>query len=105
MRSPNGFLSYLGSWYKFGDQVPFDLYKSGYQSIPAKRIWADGPYLSITNAPTTQCYSSIEYEGQPYCVPLEATHTAMLMDLAVVLRNLNVQPTDLNVPATVRLAE
>jgi hypothetical protein len=45
------------------------------------------------------------YDGQPYCVPLEATHTAMLMDLAVVLRNLNVQPTDLNVPATVRLAE
>jgi hypothetical protein len=101
MRSPNGFLSYLGSWYKYGDQVPFD----SYRSVPAKRIWAGGPYLSITNEPTTQCYSSIEYNGQPYCVPLEATHTAMLMDLAVVLRNLNVQPTDLNAPATVRLAE
>jgi hypothetical protein len=104
MRSPNGFFSYLGSWYNYRDQVAFDSYNAGYKSVPAKRIWAGGPYLAITSAPTMQCYASVEYNGQPYCVPLEATHTAMLMDLAVVLRNLNVQPTDLNVPATVRLA-
>jgi hypothetical protein len=101
MRSPNGFLSYLGSWYNYGDRVPFNSYKS----VLANRIFAGGPYLSITNAPTTQCYSSIEYNSQPYCVPITATHTAMLMDLAVVLRNLNVQPTDLNAPASVRLAD
>lgn len=101
MRSPNGFLSYLGSWYNYRNQVQF----GSYQSVPARRIFADGPYVSITNAPTTQCYSSIEYNGEFYCVPLEATHTAMLMDLAIVLRNLNVQPTDLNAPATVRLAD
>ena len=105
MRSPNGFLSYLGSWYKYRDQVAFDLNNSGYHSVPAETIWAGGPYLSINNSSTTQCYASIEYNDQSYCVPQEATHTGMLMDLAIVLRNLNVQPTDLNVPATVRLAQ
>jgi len=101
LRSPNGFLNYLGSWHNFGDRVQFNSYKS----VTAERIFGNGPYLVIYNAPSAQCYSSIEYEGQTYCVPLEATHTAMLMDIAVILRNLNVQPSDLNAPFTVRLSQ
>ena len=102
LRSPNGFLNYLGSWYNFGDKVNFD---PGYDSVTAQRIFGRGPYLSIVGAPVGGCYSSIIYQGQTFCVPSEASHTAMLMDLAVILRNLNVQPSDLNAPFTVRLAE
>ena len=114
VRSPNGFLSYLGSWLKYGDAIHFigafenttaGIAPNAYISLPAQRIFGEGPYLRVTNASATECYASIDYEGQSYCVPLTATHTAMLMDIAVVLRNLNVQPSDLNAPFTVRLSQ
>ncbi len=101
LRSPDGFLSYLGSWYNYGDKVLFP----GYDVVPAKRILAgDGMYLSIEKGFGSDCYASIRYEGNDFCVPFKATHTTMLMDIAVILRNLNVQPADLNAPVTVRLA-
>jgi hypothetical protein len=101
LRSPDGFLNYLGSWYNYGDKVAFP----GYDSISAQRIFGNGPYLSISDTQSGRCYSTISYDGASYCVPMEATHTAMLMDIAVILRNLNVQPSDLNAPFTVRLAD
>jgi hypothetical protein len=101
IKSPNSFLSFLGSWYKYADKVRF----SSYRSVPAQRIFGDGPYISILNSPSAHCYSSINYDGQIYCVPPEATHTAMLMDIAVVLRNLNVSPADLNTPLSVRFSQ
>jgi hypothetical protein len=36
---------------------------------------------------------------------MEATHSSMLMDIAVILRNLNISPTDLNAPISVRVAQ
>jgi hypothetical protein len=117
MRSPNGFLSYLGSWLKFGDKVPFQRYErddSGelklvpyYDTVQAQQIFNDGPYLSILNinGPSVSCYSSVTYEGQTYCVPSGATHTSMLMDIAIILRNLNITPADLNAPVSVRVAD
>jgi hypothetical protein len=107
MRSPDGFLSYLGSWYRVrgklefvGDERPL----SGYGSVPAKQIFAGGPYLSISDGVSASCYSSVNYSGQSFCVPMEATHTSMLMDIAVILRNLNISPTDLNAPISVKVA-
>jgi hypothetical protein len=108
MRSPNGFLSYLGSWYKVGDQVQFDTGKVpflGYTSAAGLRIFGDGPYLSILSGPSASCYTWINYSGQTYCVPTDATHTSMLMDIAAILRNLNISPTDLNAPISVRVAQ
>jgi hypothetical protein len=102
LRSPNGFLSYLGSWFNNRDKIAFA--RSQYRSIPAWRIFNDGPYLSILNI-GGPCYSSVNYEGQTYCVPLEATHTTMLMDIAVILRNLSISPTDLNAPVSVRVTD
>jgi hypothetical protein len=102
LRSPNGFMSYLGSWYNYADRIKFP----PYDSIPALTVFENGSeYLSISNDSSGPCYSSISYGGQEYCVPAGASHTTMLMDIAVTLRNLNVQPSDLNSPFTVRLAE
>ena len=100
LRSPNGFLSYLGSWYNFGDRVQFDRY----DTIPAKTIFNGGPYLAIRDGLPASCYSWVNYDGGLYCVPMGATHTSMLMDIAVILRNLNISPTDLNAPISVRVA-
>jgi hypothetical protein len=100
LRSPNGFLSYLGSWYKVGDQVPFGIY----DTVPARTIFNGGPYLAIQDGLSASCYSWVNYDGGLYCVPMDATHTSMLMDIAVILRNLNISPTDLNAPISVRVA-
>jgi hypothetical protein len=98
-RSPSAYLSYLGLWYKYRYQVYFP----GYLSSAASRVYEDGPYLAIEQGGTSGCYTSISYFGDSYCVPPSASHTAMLMDIAVVLRNLNIQPSDLNSAFTVRL--
>jgi hypothetical protein len=113
LRSPNGFLSYLGSWYNVKDRIAFDRFDFSketrvpfYDTVQATQIFGNGPYLSIltTNGPSSSCYSSASYEGQTYCVPVGASHTTMLMDLAIMLRNLNISPTDLNAPVSVRVA-
>jgi hypothetical protein len=114
LRSPNGFLSYLGSWYNVRDRIAFDRPVNNgkkrvpfYDTIQANQIFGNGPYLSIldTSGVSNACYSSANYEGQIYCVPIGATHTTMLMDIAITLRNLNISPTDLNAPVSVRVAD
>jgi len=102
LRSPNGFLSYLGSWYKVGHKVSFA--SKYYHSVPAQTIFNGGPYLAIRDGLPASCYSWVNYDGGLYCVPMGATHTSMLMDIAVILRNLNIAPTDLNAPISVRVA-
>jgi hypothetical protein len=99
LRSPNGFLSYLGSWYNVGDKVAFE----PYDTVPARTILKGGPYLSIVDGLSASCYSWVNYNGHIYCVPMDATHTSMLMDIAVILRNLNISPSDLNAPVSVRV--
>jgi hypothetical protein len=100
LRSPNGFMSYLGSWYNVGDRLTF----GNYDTNAADQILNGGRYLSIVSGASTSCYSWVSYNGSPYCVPTDSTHTSMLMDLAVILRNLNISPTDLNAPVSVRVA-
>ena len=91
----------------FDKEAERGIHSPAYDTVPAARIWHDGPYLKIlpVNGPSNACYASATYEGQTYCVPLEAAHTSMLMDIAVILRNLNITPTDLNAPVSVRIAE
>ncbi|MGA2793787.1 MAG: hypothetical protein ABSE69_09660 [Roseiarcus sp.] len=114
LRSPNGFMSYLGSWYNVRDHMKFEVYNRdkgkralAYDSESARKIYNGGPYLSILdmNGPSTGCYASAHFQGSAYCVPMEATHTSMLMDIAVMLRNLNITPSDLNAPISVRVAD
>jgi hypothetical protein len=60
LRSPNGFLSYLGAWYNVASAVPFQRYERDettgrqkllpyYDTIDAEQLFGDGPYLSILN--------------------------------------------------------
>jgi hypothetical protein len=117
LRSPDGFLSYLGSWYNVRERFRFQRLESDssgeqqwvpyYDNISSRQIFDNGPYLSVldVSGPSTACYSSVSYDGQTYCVPKGAKHTSMLMDIAVILRNLNISPTDLNAPVSVRVAD
>jgi len=116
LRSPDGFLSYLGSWYNVGDKIRFERYERDngkiemvpwYDTVQAQQIFNTGPYLSIVelNGPSASCHASVKYDGRTYCVPLEVTHTSMLMDIAIILRNLNISPTDLNAPVSVRVTD
>ena len=98
LRSPNGYLNYLGSWYNVGNTVPF-----GYASNQARALLNGDPYLSIVDGLYAPCYSWVNYSGQRFCVPMGARHTAMLMDIAAILRNLNISPSDLNAPVSVRV--
>jgi hypothetical protein len=106
LRSPNGFLSYLGSWYKVsraGGSSNENVLFGRYDTVPARTIFNGGPYLAIRDGLSASCYSWVNYDGGLYCVPMDATHTSMLMDIAVILRNLNISPTDLNAPVSVRV--
>jgi hypothetical protein len=98
LRSPVGVLNYLGSYLR-GNNDPFP----GYYSSPAQKILGNQPYLDVRTATFSGCYTSISYQGISYCVSADSTHTAMIMDMVQVLRNLSIQPTDLNTAFTVRV--
>ncbi len=100
MRSPIGVLSYLGQYLR-DPNTPF----KGYWSQPAQNLLGkDHRYLNVVSDRTTGCYTSLTYLGRFYCVPASSTHTAMLMDIVQVLRNLSIAPTDLNTSFTLRVA-
>ena len=97
-RSPDAVIKYLGRWLDARD-VKFDYYTED-----AKAVLKEEPYLNIIERGSS-CYASIIYYGNSYCVPANSVHTAMLMDMVEDLRNINIQPTDLNSAFTVRLAD
>jgi hypothetical protein len=98
-RSPIGAINYLGIFLREG---PFFL---NYASAPAQRVLPDHePYLSVVPFSSAGCYTSLDYMGQTYCVPATSAHTPMIMDMVEALRNLNIQPADVNSAFTVRLA-
>ncbi len=100
MRSPIGVLAYLGQFLR-DPTTPF----SGYYSEPAKRLFGRDPrYLHVVSDKGSGCYTSLTYLGKFYCVPATSSHTAMLMDTVQVLRNLSIEPTDLNTSFTLRVA-
>lgn len=99
-RSPVGVINYLGSYLQ-GDTPPAF---GGYISTSAKPLLDGEHYLDIISSDSKGCYTSIEYMGTSYCVPASSRHTPLLMDLVEDLRNLSIQPTDLNSAFTVRLS-
>jgi hypothetical protein len=103
VRSPEGFIKYLGLWLGNPDLLP----SFSYRSIPANQVLnSDQHYLNIvTDRGSAPCYTRVAYQSVNYCVPYDAKHTKMLMDMAVSLRNLNITPADLNAPLNVRLSQ
>lgn len=98
-RSPLSVINYLGIFLRSG---PLDF---AYASGPAQRVLPIGdPYLDVVPFSSSGCYTSINYMGQSYCVPASSHHTPMIMDMVEALRNLNIQPSDLNAAFTVRLS-
>lgn len=97
-RSPLAVINYLGIFLR----EPIDF---AYVSAPAKRVLPVGdPYLDVVPISSSGCYTSLNYMGRSYCVPAASKHTPMIMDIIESLRNLNIQPTDLNSALTVRLS-
>jgi hypothetical protein len=101
LRSPAQYISYLGLWLKYHGVVE----TPDYATLPAQRVIGDQNYLVLTSTLGDSCYTSVTYQGLGYCVPQSATHTAMLMDIGTSLRNLNISPSDLNAPVTVRVTQ
>ncbi len=97
-RSPDGVIKYLGRWLDVRNK------NFSYFTQEAKNLLRGEPYLNVIGIGSS-CYASINYYGNSYCVPSSSAHTAMLMDMVEDLRNLNIQPTDLNSAFTVRLAD
>jgi hypothetical protein len=103
VRSPEGFIKYLGLWLGNSDLLP----SFSYRGITANQVLdIDHRYLNIvTDRGSGQCYTRVAYQSVNYCVPYDAKHTSMLMDMATSLRNLNITPADLNAPLNVRLSQ
>ena len=101
LRSPAQYISYLGLWLRYQEVVE----TPGYITLPAQRVIGEQNYLILTSASRDSCYASITYHGLGYRVPQSVTHTAMLMDIGTSLRNLNISPSDLNAPVTVRVTQ
>jgi hypothetical protein len=98
-RSPISVINYLGIFLRDG---PFFV---RYRSIASQQVLSDNePYLNVVPFSPSGCYTSLDYMRQSYCVPATSMHTPMIMDMVESLRNLNIQPADVNAAFTVRLA-
>jgi hypothetical protein len=77
-----------------------------YYSRPLANLLApDEPFVNIVlNGGSAGCYTSIDYEGQNFCVPASSANTALIFTILQELRNLSIQSTDLNSAFTVRLS-
>jgi hypothetical protein len=75
-----------------------------YYSVFPRALLGLEPFLNIVSDRIGDvCYTYVVYGGQSYCVPSDSAHTAMLLDIPENLRNLSIQPSDLNSAFTVRL--
>jgi hypothetical protein len=102
-RSPIGVLNYLGKFRSTNaHRQPFPGYSP---ESDASEILGNEPYLNIINTASNACYAAVSYMGEQYCVPSTSQHTAMLMDMFEVFRNLSTQASDLNSAFTVRIAQ
>lgn len=100
-----GFRSPIGAFNHFGDLVREPAYNVANYHTKESRliIRPDEPYIDIVRGAAGSCFSGISYGGAYYCVPSDSTHTAMLFDILIQLRNMSIQSTDLNSAFTVRL--
>jgi hypothetical protein len=96
LRSPLGVFEYVGQAWGSTDDVPF-------LSDAVNQL--KGPLVDIVEGSGPSCFASVPFAGQHWCVPMEAEKTAVLFDILQELRNLNVQPSDLNSAFTVRVSD
>jgi hypothetical protein len=101
-RSPVAVFGYLGIWLNATKIQPWNA--DNYGTDQASDILGSEPFLNIIAGDAGACFVSISYAGTPFCVPAYSRHTAMLFDVLMQLRNLNIQPADLNSAFTVRLS-
>jgi hypothetical protein len=87
MRSPLSIYSLIGKLRHTSDQ-PY------WVSRTTRRI--PGKFVEIDEGKLTDCYTSVDFAGHHYCVPRGAEKTAVVFDILQQLRNLNIQPSDLN---------
>jgi hypothetical protein len=96
LRSPLGVFEYVGQAWGATDEVPF-------LSDAANQL--KGPLVDIVEGSGQGCLTSVSFSGRNWCVPDDAEKTAVLFDILQELRNLNVQPSDLNSAFTVRVSD
>jgi hypothetical protein len=96
LRSPLGVFQYVGEAWGTTDDVPF-------LSDAANQL--KGPLIDIVEGSGPGCLATAVFEGRSWCVPADAEKTAVLFDILQELRNLNVQPSDLNSAFTVRVSD
>jgi hypothetical protein len=101
LRSPIGVFNYYGQM--LSRQPP--IWRSHYYTYEAQNLVGTEPFLNIVRGQSAAgCFVAVNYGGEPFCVPADSKHTALLMTLLVHLRNLNIQPSDLNSSFSVRLS-
>jgi hypothetical protein len=96
LRSPLGVFEYVGQAWGTTDDVPF-------LSDAANQL--KGPLVDIVEGSGSGCLASAAFSGRNWCVPVDAEKTSVLFDILQELRNLNVQPSDLNSAFTVRVSD
>jgi hypothetical protein len=99
-RSPLGVFAHFGELLRYPGGN-----RAEYHTVQANTIIGNEPYLNIISANGGPCLTSVLYDGRFYCVPAYSLHTAMLIDILIQLRNLSIQPSDLNSAFTVRLTD
>ena len=100
LRSPIGVFNYFG---RLLNNQPLS-WRNFYFTNQARDLIQDEPFLNIVRGHGLGCFASIPYAGESFCVPESSKHTALLLTLLLHLRNLNIQPSDLNSAFTVRLS-
>jgi hypothetical protein len=100
LRSPIGVFNYYG---KLLNKQPA-VWKSHYFTYQGRNLVGEEPFLNIVRSGSTDCFASVGYGGEAFCVPSSSRHTALLMTLLLHLRNLNIQPSDLNSAFSVHLS-
>ncbi|WP_375414133.1 hypothetical protein [uncultured Bradyrhizobium sp.] len=80
------------------------LWRDFYFTNQARNLIGEEPFLNIARDASVPCFAKIDYSGEIFCAPVASKHTALLLTLLLHLRNLNIQPSDLNSAFTVRLS-
>jgi hypothetical protein len=101
LRSPIGVFNYYG---KLLNKQPA-VWRPYYFTYQARNLVGEEPFLNVVRGGSpTGCFVSVRYSGDVFCVPSSSRHTALLMTLLLHLRNLNIQPSDLNSAFSVHLS-
>jgi hypothetical protein len=100
LRSPIGVFNYYG---KLLNKQPAVWYPY-YFTYQGRDLVGKEPFLNVVRDGSTNCFVRVGFGGETFCVPSSSRHTALLMTLLLHLRNLNIQPSDLNSAFSVHLS-